>query len=61
MPQNLENPFDDIPKADLQNHFHLGGSKKRFFEIYKDWTIHFPDHYDGLPGMIDFIMNHLNN
>jgi hypothetical protein len=36
MPQNLENPFDDIPKADLQNHFHLGGSKKRFFEIYKD-------------------------
>lgn len=61
MPQNPENPFHDIPKADVHNHFHLGGSKKWFFEIYKNLTIHFPDHYEGLPGMIDFIMNHLNN
>ena len=59
--QKTENPFYDIPKADVHNHFHLGGSKQRFFEIYKDSKIHFPNHYEGLPGMIDFITNHLNN
>lgn len=56
-----ENPFLDWPKADVHNHFHLGGTKKRFLEIYQHSKINFPKRYKGLSGMIDFIMNDLNN
>lgn len=52
--------FHKIPKADVHNHFHLGSSQKRFIEKYNP-TFTFPKSYDGLPGMIDFIYNHLNN
>lgn len=54
---------DDIkklPKADVHNHFHLSGSQKRLLETYPDATIKFPKKYKGLPGMIDFIYEHLN-
>ena len=53
--------FQKLPKADVHNHFHLGGSQKRFFEKYPKATFTFPEKYDGLPGMIDFIYGHLNN
>lgn len=52
--------FLKLPKADVHNHFHLGGSQKRLFEKYPKATIKFPEKYDGLVGMIDFIYNHLN-
>ena len=52
--------FHKLPKADVHNHFHLGSSQKRFIEKYNP-TFKFPKNYEGLPGMIDFIYNHLNN
>lgn len=59
--ENSHNYFLKLPKADVHNHFHLGGSQKRFFEIYPEATFTFPKKYDGLPGMINFIYGHLNN
>ena len=55
------NYFKKLPKADVHNHFHLGGSQKLFFKKYPEATFTFPEKYDGLPGMIDFIYGHLNN
>jgi adenosine deaminase len=52
--------FFKLPKADVHNHFHLGGSQKKILERYPKATIYFPEKYDGLPGMIDFIYGHLN-
>ncbi|MCH3882420.1 MULTISPECIES: amidohydrolase family protein [Tenacibaculum] len=52
--------FHELKKADVHNHFHLGGSQKRFLEKYPNSDIIFPDKYDGLVGMIDFIYGHLN-
>lgn len=49
-----------LPKADVHNHFHLGGSQKRLLEKYPEANIFFPKTYKGLPGMIDFIYGHLN-
>ena len=60
--ENSHSYFQKLPKADVHNHFHLGGSQKRFFEIYPNAKITFPNKYKGgLPGMIDFIYGHLNN
>jgi adenosine deaminase len=59
----LEHKKDSIlklPKADVHSHFHLGGSQKKLFEKYPIANITFPNEYDGLPGMIDFIYGHLN-
>lgn len=52
--------FHEFKKADVHNHFHLGGSQKRFLEKYPNSNIIFPNKYDGLVGMIDFIYGHLN-
>ena len=49
-----------LPKADVHNHFHLGGSQKKLLEKYPNANIVFPKKYDGLVGMIDFIYGHLN-
>ena len=53
--------FQKVQKADVHNHFHLGGSQKKFLEKYPNSNIIFPKKYDGLTGMIDFIYGHLNN
>ena len=58
---NLKDYLHKLPKADVHNHFHLGGSQKRFLEKYTEANISFPKKYDGLVGMIDFIYGHLNN
>jgi adenosine deaminase len=63
MTNSVENDlhfFKNISKADVHNHLHLGGSKKKFLEKYPQSDIHFPTSYNGLPGMIDFIYGHLN-
>ena len=52
--------FLKLPKADVHNHFHLGGTQKLLFDRYPDSTISFPKKYNGLTGMIDFIYGHLN-
>ena len=52
--------FLALPKADVHNHFHLGGFQKKLLERYPNATISFPEKYNGLPGMIDFIYGHLN-
>lgn len=52
--------FLKLPKADVHNHFHLGGSQKKILEKYPNFNISFPKTFDGLPGMIDFIYSHLN-
>ncbi|MBV1924028.1 MAG: hypothetical protein KUG68_08380 [Flavobacteriaceae bacterium] len=49
-----------LPKGDIHNHLHLGGSIKTFQKKYSDYNIRFPDNYNGLGGMIDFIYNDLN-
>ncbi|QOD60809.1 hypothetical protein H9I45_15950 [Polaribacter haliotis] len=52
--------FLKLPKADVHNHFHLGGSQKKILEKYPKSRISFPKNFDGLPAMIDFIYGHLN-
>ena len=52
--------FKTVAKADIHNHFHLGSSQDRFLNAYPKSKIIFPDKYDGLEGMIDFIYGMLN-
>lgn len=52
--------FHKLPKADVHNHLHLGGSQHKFRRCYPKANIDFPSAYNGLSGMIDFIYNHLN-
>lgn len=56
---NLEY-FQNLPKADLHNHLHLGGLAHRLKNKYADSQIEVPTSYDGLTGMIDFIYGTLN-
>jgi len=59
----MENAYDYIQKlakADVHNHFHLGGSQKRFLEKYHA-SFSFPKSFNGLDGMIDFINKQVNN
>mgnify|MGYP005990036979 CR=1 FL=1 len=58
--ENTREAFLKLPKADVHNHFHLGGSQKRLLKMYPKSKIIFPEKYEGLPGMIDFIYGHLN-
>ncbi len=60
MAQDALNIFQNQPKADVHNHFHLGGSKQRFLELYNPIDFVFPFKYQGLPGMIGFIYQDLN-
>lgn len=47
-------------KADVHTHFHLGGLQSKLKEKYPNSHINFPNKYDGLTGMIDFIYGSLN-
>jgi adenosine deaminase len=49
-----------LPKADVHNHLHLGGSLAMLKQNYRDVNISISKYYDGLEGMIDFINNHIN-
>ncbi len=60
MTLNPKQDFQKLPKADVHNHLHLGGSQVKFKALYPEADIKFPKFYDGLSGMIDFIYNHLN-
>jgi adenosine deaminase len=58
--KHTKDTFLKLPKADVHNHFHLGGSQKKLLQKYPNATIIFPKKYDGLVGMIDFIYGNLN-
>lgn len=60
MTSNHRQKFLKLPKADVHNHLHLGGSQQKFRHCYPNANLNFPKSYDGLSGMIDFIYNHLN-
>ncbi|MBT8303667.1 MAG: hypothetical protein KJP09_04285 [Bacteroidia bacterium] len=60
MSEDIRHKFHQLPKADVHNHLHLGGTAKRLREKYRDARITFPETYDGLDGMIDFIYGTLN-
>ncbi len=54
------NMLHKLPKADVHNHLHLGGSIKRLYEKYSNKEISIPKYYNGLDGMIAFINAHIN-
>ncbi len=58
--QNLRDQYLKLPKADIHNHLHLGGTKQRFAQQYPESTFTIPNSYNGLEGMIDFIYGNLN-
>ncbi len=49
-----------LPKADVHNHLHLGGSQKKLLEKYPNSHINFNKKYGGFEGMIHFVYGHLN-
>ncbi|NNE77384.1 MAG: hypothetical protein HKN31_09965 [Pricia sp.] len=49
-----------LPKADVHNHLHLGGSLALLKQKYPDTSLRIPKYYKGLDGMIDFINNEVN-
>ena len=57
----MRNKIHKLPKADVHNHLHLGGSIANLKNKYPDAKILIPTIYDGLDGMIDFIYGELNN
>lgn len=56
----MRNQIHKLPKADVHNHLHLGGSVNKLNEKYPNANIVIPSKYDGLAGMIDFIYGKLN-
>jgi adenosine deaminase len=56
----MRNKIHKLPKADVHNHLHLGGSVKTLNKKYPNANILIPSKYDGLVGMIDFIYEKLN-
>jgi adenosine deaminase len=57
---DLRRQIGRLPKSDVHNHLHLGGSIKALREKYSHTNIAIPKYFNGLDGMIDFIYNNLN-
>jgi adenosine deaminase len=57
---DLKEKISTLKKADVHSHLHLAGSQKRLSERYPNAQINFPDQYNGLSGMIEFIYGSLN-
>lgn len=56
----LKQHIQSLAKADVHNHLHLGGTQQRVKEIYPNNNLVFPQSYNGLDGMIDFIYSNLD-
>jgi len=54
------NQIHKLPKADVHNHLHLGGSIEVLKKKYKDASLTLPLYYKGFDGMMDFIQNKIN-
>lgn len=50
-----------MPKGDVHNHLHLGGSIKSLNDKYTTANFVLPQNYNGLDGLIDFIENKVNS
>ena len=57
----INSRFKALPKADVHNHLHLCPSRERFFKLYPNFNYDFPNAYNGLDGMVDFILNNFNS
>jgi len=57
----INSRFKALPKADVHNHLHLCPSRDRFYKLYPNFKYDFPQAYDGLDGMVDFILNKYNS
>ena len=58
--QHSKDSFLKLPKADVHNHFHIGGSHRELLEKYPETNISFPHIFNGLARMTDFIYGYLN-
>jgi adenosine deaminase len=56
----IRSKIQELPKADVHNHLHLGGTAIKLKKRYPNTDLTIPERYNGLPGMIDFIYNDLN-
>ena len=56
----MRDKIHKLPKADVHNHLHLGGTANRLNKKYPDANIVISTKYNGLNGMIDFIYGRLN-
>lgn len=56
----MKEKIHKLPKADVHNHLHLGGSIKMLNKKYFNNRVRIPKFYDGLDGMINFIENRIN-
>lgn len=59
--KTIRDQIKKLPKADVHNHLHLGGSMEMFKQKYPNAHLNIPKYYDGLDGMIDFINKHINS
>lgn len=59
--KTLRDKLKALPKADIHNHLHLGGSLELLKQKFLDTNLIIPKYYNGLDGMIDFINNHINS
>ncbi len=59
--KTLKDQIKALPKADVHNHLHLGGSLEMLKEKYPEANLKVPKYYDGLNGLIDFINNDINS
>lgn len=57
---NIRDQIHKLPKVDVHNHLHLGGSIKAIKEKYSNSRITIPQYYNGFDGMMEFIINNIN-
>ena len=57
---SLRDKIEKLPKGDVHNHLHLGGSSHLLKKKYSNTSFVIPQHYAGFDGMMDYIINHVN-
>lgn len=60
MNSKIKDDLRNLPKADVHNHLHLGGSIALLKKKYSNASISIPQSYVGFDGMMAFINNHIN-
>jgi adenosine deaminase len=58
--KTIRDQVKKLPKADVHNHLHLGGSMEMLVQKYPGANLNIPKYFNGLNGMIDFINDHVN-
>ena len=57
---DLRNKLLQLPKRDVHNHLHLGGSMTRLLQRHPNTKLNIPTSYAGIEGMVDFIKTSVN-